>query len=270
MLETVFRCHYHFSGWGYGTCCDNKTSTQGKVRNRDLIGTGYTKCSLCNSNAAVDVAYDPIINEWLKHVNVVWNISHRSRVDSGGPGLEPKTCSVWIQNHPGSWPAPWRWAKPGHVSVNLRVSPGWLKLSCLVPGFAFRVVLFMVAFRYPTVNWIVITMVSQCFFWIYWLRVWVKYDDRPSLPDPRTERHPSVNDLRSCILGNHSGYWLQIVLTEVLASFVSKTGSDTLPTHLEKKSPMSINNLKYRILGNISGALLQTSIVEELAASVGR
>jgi len=37
-----------------------------------------------------------------------------------------------------------------------------------ISGFAFQVVLFMVAFRYPTVNRKILTIVRRCSFWMYW------------------------------------------------------------------------------------------------------
>jgi hypothetical protein len=50
-----------------------------------------------------------------------------------------------------------------------------------------------------------------------------------SLPHYENERQRSVNDSWSCILGFLWGDRLQIVINEVLASFIGKTDSGTLP-----------------------------------------
>jgi len=105
----------------------------------------------------------------------------------------------------------------------------WLDLLGPISGFPLQVVLFMVAFRFPTVNHKILTMVRPCSFWMYWPPLWSKYVDKRSLTHPGNERQCSVNDFRSCILNNQSGHWLQIVITEVLASFICKNRSNTLP-----------------------------------------
>jgi len=98
-----------------------------------------------------------------------------------------------------------------------------------VSSCAFWVVLCMVAFRYCTVNRKILTMVHCCSFWMYWPPLWSKNVDKRYLHHPGNEHQWYVNDFRSCILGNLSGHWMQIVITEVLASFIGKSGSDTLP-----------------------------------------
>ena len=85
------------------------------------------------------------------------------------------------------------------------------------------------ASRYRTVNHKILTMVCRCSFWMKWPHLWSTYVDKRSLPHPGNERQRSVNDFRSCILGNQSGLWLQLATTEVLASFIGKNKSDTLP-----------------------------------------
>ena len=105
----------------------------------------------------------------------------------------------------------------------------WQELSGPIFGFAFQIVLFMVAFRCPTVNCKILTMVRHCSFGMYRPPLWSKYVDKRSLPHPGNEHQRSINDVRSCMLGNQSGHWLQIVLFEVLASFIGKSKSDTLP-----------------------------------------
>jgi len=146
----------------------------------------------------------------------------------------------------------------------------WLDPSGPISGFSFQVVLFMVAFRYPTADRKILKMVPQCSFWMYWPTLWSNYVDKRSLPHPGNQRQRSINDFTSFILVNQSRHWLQIVITEVLASIIGKSRSDTLLPHLEDERQMSVNDWRSRILGNISGAWLQTSIQEELAASLGR
>ena len=87
----------------------------------------------------------------------------------------------------------------------------------------------MVAFRYPTINRKEIMMVRHCSFWMYRPPLGSKHVDKHSLPHPGNERERSVNNFWSCILGNQSGHWLQIVIIEVLAFFIGKKRSDMLP-----------------------------------------
>jgi len=102
-------------------------------------------------------------------------------------------------------------------------------LSGPISGFALRVVLFMLTFKYLTVNRKISTMVRRWPFRMNWPPLWSKYVDKRSLPHPGNERQWRVNDFRSCILGNQSGHWLQLVITEILASFIGKSRRDTLP-----------------------------------------
>ena len=104
----------------------------------------------------------------------------------------------------------------------------WLDPSGPISGFAFQVVQFMVAFRYLTVTSKIFTMVCRCSFWMNRPPCGSQYVDKRSLHHPGNERQQSVNDFRSCLLGNQSRHWLQLVITEVLAFFISKSRSDTL------------------------------------------
>jgi len=81
----------------------------------------------------------------------------------------------------------------------------WLDRSDPISGSAFRVYLFMVAFRYPTVNCKILTMVLHCHFLMYWQPLYSKQVERCSLPHPGNERQWSINNWWSCILGNLSG-----------------------------------------------------------------
>ena len=120
----------------------------------------------------------------------------------------------------GRNPAPYPWTH--------RFYWVWLDLSGPISGFPFWVVLVMVTFRYPTLDRIILTMVCHCSFWMYWLPVWSKNVEQRSLPHPGNECQQSVTNLWFCIQGNLSGHWLQIVITEVLASFKGERRSDTL------------------------------------------
>jgi len=52
---------------------------------------------------------------------------------------------------------------------------------------------------------------------VFWILPW------------QNERQWSINDSWSCILGNLGGDRFQIVINEVLAPFIGKRGSETLP-----------------------------------------
>jgi len=125
----------------------------------------------------------------------------------------------------------------------------WLDLSGPISGFAFQVVLFMVAFRYPTIHRKILMMVGHCSLWMYRPPLWSKYVDKRSLPHPGNERQWSVNDCRSCILGHQSGHRLQIVIIEVLASFRGKSRSDTLPAPSWKWASNELQQFKVSHLG---------------------
>ena len=107
----------------------------------------------------------------------------------------------------------------------------------------------MVAFRYPTVNRKIWSMVRRCSFWKYWPPLCSKYVDKRSLTHPGSEHQPSVNKFRSCILGNQSGHSLQIVITEVLASFIGNSRSDMLPAPSWKWALYEHQRLKVSQLG---------------------
>ena len=64
---------------------------------------------------------------------------------------------------------------------------------------------------------------------MYWPPWCSEYVDKTSLILPGNKRQWSVDDITSCIMCNHSGHWLQTVITEVLASCIGKSRNDTLP-----------------------------------------
>ena len=68
--------------------------------------------------------------------------------------------------------------------------------SCAISGCAFRVVVFMVAFRCPTVNRKISMIIPHCFFWMYWLPLCSIQVDKCSLTHPGNEHQRSVNDFR--------------------------------------------------------------------------
>jgi len=72
-------------------------------------------------------------------------------------------------------------------------------LDPLVPmsTSAFRVFLFMVAFRYPTVNCKILTLVYHWLFEMDWLPLYSEEGETPLRPNSKTERQQSVNDFRS-------------------------------------------------------------------------
>jgi len=60
----------------------------------------------------------------------------------------------------------------------------WLDPSGPISGSVFRGFLFMVAFRYPTVNCKILTMVLHGHFLMYWQPLYSKQVERRSLPHP--------------------------------------------------------------------------------------
>ena len=125
----------------------------------------------------------------------------------------------------------------------------WLDPSGPIYGFAFCVVLCMDAFRYLTVYRKTFTMVRRCSFGMNLLPLCSKYVVKRSMPHPENECQWSVNDFRSCILGTQSGHWLQLVITEVLASFIGESRSDMLPAPSWKWASNERQRLKVSHLG---------------------
>jgi len=98
-----------------------------------------------------------------------------------------------------------------------------------ISGSAFLVFLFMVAFRYLTVNCKILTMVLHCHFLMYWQPLYSKQVERHSWTHPENERQWSINNWWSCILGNLSGAWSHVSINKWLSAFRSKWPSD-IPT----------------------------------------
>jgi hypothetical protein len=90
------------------------------------------------------------------------------RNPSSGQGVDHKNRSVQIHTRPKARPATsWR-AKSGPGSVNLRFCLVWLDLLVAIGGFAFRVSLFIVAFRCATLKRKMFSLVCSGQFWMYW------------------------------------------------------------------------------------------------------
>jgi len=192
-----------------------------------------------------------------QHLESVWRIWKASaEVLAMGPG-NPPVVQIWTGKPVQFSSRPFQKHDPHlHVGQNTAPNPSthgsrlvWLDLSGPVSWCAFQVVLFLVVFKYPTVNREIIMMAHRCSFWMYWLPSWSKKVDKRSLPLPGNERQWRVNDFRSCILHNRSGHWLQIVITEVLASCIGQSRSDTLPAPSWKWASDECQRLKVSYLG---------------------
>jgi len=105
----------------------------------------------------------------------------------------------------------------------------WLDLSVRISGSVFWVFQCMVAFRYPTVNRKISTLVRHCLPLMHWLPLQSKQQETRCPPHRENERQCSVNDFCSCILDQLRGDWLKIVIYEVLATIKGKRESCKLP-----------------------------------------
>jgi len=91
----------------------------------------------------------------------------------------------------------------------------WLDPLVPISGSSIRVILFMVAFRYPIANRKILTLVDRCPFLMYWPPLKSKTSDNCSLPHPENDSQRQVNDCWSCTFGNLSGNWMQTFINEV-------------------------------------------------------
>jgi len=105
----------------------------------------------------------------------------------------------------------------------------WLDPSVPISGSAFRVSLFVIAFRYATGNRTILTLVHSCMFIMYWPPWWSKRIETHALPHPQNDCQRSVDDFWSCVLGNETANRLQTAINQFLAAFIGKTDCDTLP-----------------------------------------
>jgi len=129
-----------------------------------------------------------------------------------GPGNPPAGC---VQTKRTGWfgcrliqkpdPLPLDGSNPDPYLPTRVYCQVWLDPSVPMSCSAFWVFLFMVAFWYRTDNCTILTMVMNCHFLIYRQPLYSKQVQRRSLPHPENERHWSVDNWWSCILGNRSG-----------------------------------------------------------------
>jgi len=92
----------------------------------------------------------------------------------------------------------------------------------------------------------------------------------PSLHHLENERHRSVNDYWSCILGKLGGNSLQTVRNEVLTVFVGKEKVTCSLPHLEDEHQWSVNDCWPCIMVNPSAKWSLLSIYVVLTAFVGQ
>jgi len=131
----------------------------------------------------------------------------------GGPNPDPYPSTRWF--------------------CRVRLDP-----SVPMSGSAFRVFLFMVTFRYPTVNCKILTLGYHWLFELYWLPSYSKTGETPFRPNSKTERQQRVNDLRSCKSCNYNVIWSLLSIIDTLAAFIGKKASCTLPAPFWKLASM--------------------------------
>ena len=173
--------------------------------------------------------YDPLTISWVSEMYPTARVSNGSGKPNHGAGLERTHGSVRFEIHQTPDPLVFGIPHSAPYPSTHVVHRVWLDPSGPISGFVFRVVLFMVTFRYPSVNRTILTMVRPCVFGMYWQFLWSKYVDKRSLTHPGNEYQRRLKDFRPCILSNQSGHWLQRVITEVLASWIGKSRSDMHP-----------------------------------------
>ena len=85
----------------------------------------------------------------------------------------------------------------------------WLDPSVPITGSGYRVILLLVALRYPNVNHTRLTLVCHCLFSMLWPPFDSRKRDTHSLPNPENQSQQSVNDCSSCTVRILSGDWSQ-------------------------------------------------------------
>jgi len=182
------------------------------------------------------------------------SVSNGSWWAPSGPGLDYPNWSVRFQTRPSSRPArSWR-VEPGPIPRNPRVSPDVAtpvssNLRFCISGFRF-----VVAFRYATDNRQILTLLYHGLLSMYWPPYWWKFKDPRALPHPENERHWSIYDCWSCILGNLGGDRLHTVINIILAAFITKRDCEMLPTPSWSEHQCSVNDDWSCIFSNMSGA----------------
>lgn len=87
------------------------------------------------------------------------------------PMVQVQTAeTVWYSSRPVQEPnlLPISGANPYMHPSTGRFGRMWLDPSGPIPSSAFRVVIFMVAFKYPTVDHTILTVVCHHVCWMYW------------------------------------------------------------------------------------------------------
>jgi hypothetical protein len=112
--------------------------------------------------------------------------------------------AVWVQTGKTVWfgsrtvqkphPQHLRGPNPDLYASTRGLCRVWLDPSVPISGSVFQVVLFMVAFKYPTVNREILTFAHHCSFQMNRLPLWLKTSDTCSLPHSENERQRSVNN----------------------------------------------------------------------------
>jgi hypothetical protein len=167
----------------------------------------------------------PIRTEYDESVG---SVSNGSRIHACGVVLDPDNVSVRFETYPKTQPAEsWR-AKPGPVPINPLGLPPWAKpngsnLRCHSSGFTF-----IVAFRYASDNRILLILIHQSVFLLYWQHQRSKWVDTRTMPHSENEHQQSVNYCWSHILGNLVGDRFNTVINNVLAALIAKRKSQTL------------------------------------------
>jgi len=148
------------------------------------------------------------------------------------PAVRDRTNeTVWHSSRPSQKPNPLLLGRPNpdpYPSTH-RFCQVWLDMSVSIPSSGFPMFLFMVAFRYPTANGKILTLVRLCPILMYWPPLYSKTRETRSLPQPENESQQRVNDFWSCILGNLSGNWMHTFINVSYATCISKQESNTLP-----------------------------------------
>ena len=135
-----------------------------------------------------------------------------------------------------------------------------LDLSVPIPGSGFQVLLYIFAFKYPTANCKMMSLVRHCQFLIYYPSLWTHTRDTCSMPQPENQSQWHNCYCWSCILGNLSCDLIQTFINDLSAAFIiTLTATRSLP-HIENEQQVSINNVGPCIMVNLHGKWLQTVI----------
>jgi len=115
---------------------------------------------------------------------------------------------------------------PAPYPSTRRSWPVCLDPSGPISGCVFQVFLFIVAFRYLTVNCNTLTMVLHCHFLMCWQPLYSKQVERRCLPHPVNECQLRVNNGWSYMLGNICGAWSHLSINKWLAAFIRNWAND--------------------------------------------